>query len=147
MQRLFADPTPWATPWMGACPAWCASSSRGGETEVCVLATVLGAIDIGYRVVIATDALCSSADATHNAMLEIYHGRFGMQVETAETARSTRRGGRKGGGFQGPFTSANQVTNDPYFPRAAKIAWAMSAKPWPAGRLAIHRGGRGNSSR
>ncbi len=58
----------------------------GGETEVCVLATVLGAIDFGYRVVLATDALCSSADETHDAMLEIYHNRFGMQVETAECA-------------------------------------------------------------
>ncbi len=56
----------------------------GGETEVCVLATVLGAIDLGYRVVLATDALCSSADQTHDAMLEIYHSRFGMQVETAQ---------------------------------------------------------------
>jgi nicotinamidase-related amidase len=55
----------------------------GGETEVCVLATVLGAIDFGYRVVIATDALCSSADTTHEAMLEIYGSRYGMQVETA----------------------------------------------------------------
>ena len=55
----------------------------GGETEVCVLATVLGAIDLGYRVVIVTDALCSSADETHDAMLAIYHSRFGMQVETA----------------------------------------------------------------
>jgi nicotinamidase-related amidase len=58
----------------------------GGETEVCVLATVLGAIDFGYRVVIATDALCSSADATHDAMMEIYGSRFGMQVETATVA-------------------------------------------------------------
>jgi len=58
----------------------------GTETEVCVLATVLGAIDLGYRVVIATDAICSSADPTHDAMLEIYHSRFGMQVEAAETA-------------------------------------------------------------
>jgi nicotinamidase-related amidase len=58
----------------------------GGETEVCVLATVLGAIDLGYRVVIATDALCSSADETHDAMLAIYHSRFGMQVETADCA-------------------------------------------------------------
>ena len=57
----------------------------GTETEVCVLATVLGAIDHGYRVIIATDAICSSADPTHDAMLEIYHSRFGMQVETAET--------------------------------------------------------------
>jgi nicotinamidase-related amidase len=55
----------------------------GTETEVCVLATVLGAIDHGYRVIIATDAICSSADSTHDAMLEIYHSRFGMQVETA----------------------------------------------------------------
>lgn len=39
----------------------------GGETDVCVLATVLGAIDIGYRVVLVIDALCSSSDATHDA--------------------------------------------------------------------------------
>ena len=58
----------------------------GAETEVCVLATVLGAIDRGYRVIVATDAICSSADPTHDAMLEIYHSRFGMQVETAEVA-------------------------------------------------------------
>ena len=56
----------------------------GAETEVCVLSTVLGAIDRGYRVILATDAICSSADPTHDAMLEIYHSRFGMQVETAE---------------------------------------------------------------
>jgi nicotinamidase-related amidase len=54
----------------------------GAETEVCVLATVLGAV--GYPVIIATDAVCSSADSSHDAMLEIYHSRYGMQVETAE---------------------------------------------------------------
>jgi nicotinamidase-related amidase len=58
----------------------------GAETEVCVLATALGAIDRGYRLIVATDAICSSADPTHDAMLEIYHSRFGMQVETAEVA-------------------------------------------------------------
>jgi nicotinamidase-related amidase len=58
----------------------------GAETEVCVLAAVVGAIDLGYRVVIATDALCSSADPTHDAMLTIYHSRYGMQVETVEVA-------------------------------------------------------------
>jgi nicotinamidase-related amidase len=57
----------------------------GGETEVCVGATVLGAIDFGYRVILASDALCSSADATHDAMMKIYSNRFGMQVETATT--------------------------------------------------------------
>jgi nicotinamidase-related amidase len=55
----------------------------GAETEVCVLATVLGAIDRGYRTIVAADAICSSADQTHDAMLTIYHSRFGMQVETA----------------------------------------------------------------
>lgn len=56
----------------------------GAETEVCVMAAVIGAIDLGYRVIIATDAICSSADSTHDAMHHIYDSRFGMQVETAE---------------------------------------------------------------
>jgi nicotinamidase-related amidase len=58
----------------------------GAETEVCVLAAVMGAIDRGYRVIIVSDAVCSGADSTHDAMLEIYSSRFGMQVETVTTA-------------------------------------------------------------
>ena len=58
----------------------------GAETEVCVLATVMGAIDLGYRVIIVADAVCSGADSTHDAMLGIYGSRFGMQVETVTTA-------------------------------------------------------------
>lgn len=57
----------------------------GAETEMCVLATVLGAVDLGYRVIIATDAICSSADETHDAMLKIYSDRFSMQIELAES--------------------------------------------------------------
>jgi nicotinamidase-related amidase len=56
----------------------------GGETDVCVLTTVLGAIDLGYRVIVATDAICSSADPPHDAAVDLYHSRYGMQVETAE---------------------------------------------------------------
>jgi nicotinamidase-related amidase len=37
----------------------------GGETDACVLATMLGAIDWGSRVILVTDASCSSADETH----------------------------------------------------------------------------------
>ncbi len=59
----------------------------GAETEVCVLAAVVGAIDLGYRVIIATDAVCSSADQTHDAALELYENRFGMQVEIATVAQ------------------------------------------------------------
>jgi len=34
----------------------------GSETDVCVLATVLGAVDLGYRVIVVRDAVCSSSD-------------------------------------------------------------------------------------
>src|SRR5690349_5930671 len=61
------------------------SSITGGETDVCVLATMLGAIDWGFRVILITDALCSSADVTHDAMMDIYLHRFGEQVETVKT--------------------------------------------------------------
>jgi nicotinamidase-related amidase len=57
----------------------------GGETDVCVMATVLGAIDWGFRVILVTDALCSSADETHDAMMNVYMNRFGEQVETVTT--------------------------------------------------------------
>jgi nicotinamidase-related amidase len=57
----------------------------GGETDVCVLATVLGAIDWGFRVILVTDALCSSADETHDSMMNIYMNRFGQQVECVTT--------------------------------------------------------------
>ncbi|WP_326869829.1 isochorismatase family cysteine hydrolase [Devosia sp.] len=64
----------------------------GAETEVCVMAAVIGAIDLGYRVIIATDAICSSADSTHDAMEHVYDSRFGMQVETAEVGEIVEAG-------------------------------------------------------
>ena len=54
----------------------------GGETDVCVIATVLGAVDLGYRVIVVRDALCSVSDAAHDAALRIYDERFNQQVET-----------------------------------------------------------------
>lgn len=57
----------------------------GGETDVCVLGTVLGVVDRGYRVVIVTDALCSSSDTAHDALLTLYRSRYGQQVETVTT--------------------------------------------------------------
>jgi nicotinamidase-related amidase len=47
---------------------------------------VLGAVDFGYRVVLATDGLCSSSDTTHDALLTLYRRRFSEQIETADAA-------------------------------------------------------------
>jgi nicotinamidase-related amidase len=58
----------------------------GGETDVCVLATVLGAVDAGFRVIVATDALCSSVNDTHDAIIDFYQERLQEQIEAAEVA-------------------------------------------------------------
>jgi nicotinamidase-related amidase len=57
----------------------------GGETDVCVLATVLGGIDLGYRVVVLEDAVCSGADETHNAALTLLGDRFSVQLDLVDT--------------------------------------------------------------
>ena len=57
----------------------------GGETDVCVLAAVMDAVDAGYRVVVAEDALCSVSDESHDAMLRHFGSRFSQQIEVAST--------------------------------------------------------------
>lgn len=57
----------------------------GGETDVCVATTVMGAIDHGLRVVLPTDAVFGSADETHDAMLRIFESRFAVQLMTCTT--------------------------------------------------------------
>ncbi|CZT37163.1 cysteine hydrolase family protein [Rhizobium sp. 9140] len=57
----------------------------GGETDVCVLAAALGAIDLGYRVILLKDAVCSGADDTHDASLELLGDRFSVQLEIVLT--------------------------------------------------------------
>ena len=77
------------SPWLGgdlhAHPA--AQGTRtlfvsGGETDVCVSATALGAIDLGYRVILPVDAVFGSADETHDAMMAVYRSRFAVQLAT-----------------------------------------------------------------
>jgi nicotinamidase-related amidase len=46
-----------------------------------VLSTVLHAVDLGFRVIIVEDALCSSFDAGHDALMTLYRNRFAEQIE------------------------------------------------------------------
>jgi nicotinamidase-related amidase len=55
----------------------------GAETDMCVLAAVMDAVDHGFRVVLVTDAICSSSDRTHDALMTLYRNRFSEQIETA----------------------------------------------------------------
>ena len=57
----------------------------GVETDVCVLATALVAVDRGLRVILAADAMTSSSQEGHRACLEAIVTRFDMQIETALT--------------------------------------------------------------
>jgi nicotinamidase-related amidase len=57
----------------------------GFETDVCVLATVLAAIDLGFRVVLVKDALASSNEAGEKAALNQVFSRFDQQIEVIDT--------------------------------------------------------------
>ena len=58
----------------------------GAETDVCVLSTALSAIDLGFRVVIVQDALCSSSDTGHDALMTMYRTRFNAQIDLISAA-------------------------------------------------------------
>lgn len=58
----------------------------GLETEVCVLGTLLTAVDRGFRVIAVEDALASSSRESHEATLRHILPRFDRQVEIATTA-------------------------------------------------------------
>jgi nicotinamidase-related amidase len=53
----------------------------GAETDVCVLSTALSAVDFGFRVVIVEDALCSSSDEGHDALMTMYRMRMHEQID------------------------------------------------------------------
>ena len=65
----------------------------GPETDVCVLASVLAAVDLGYPVVVVKDGLCSSSDEAHDSTLNLFTRRFDLQIELTDAARvlETRR--------------------------------------------------------
>jgi nicotinamidase-related amidase len=58
----------------------------GSETDVCLLATVLNAVDIGYWVIVVRDVVCSPSDEGHDMFMRLYHTRYEEQIETADAA-------------------------------------------------------------
>ncbi|MBB3569196.1 nicotinamidase-related amidase [Rhizobium sp. BK491] len=64
----------------------------GGETDVCVLAAALGAIELGYGIIVLRDAVCSGDDDAHDAALTLLERRFSVQSEimTVEEFLSAR---------------------------------------------------------
>ncbi len=57
----------------------------GVETEVCVLGTVMQAMDRGYRVIIADDGVHGSSPEAHQATLDLVYRRFEDQLEIGPT--------------------------------------------------------------
>jgi nicotinamidase-related amidase len=57
----------------------------GVETDVCVLATALTAIDRGYRTILVSDAIASSSPEGHRSSLDSVYPRFDQQVELIDT--------------------------------------------------------------
>lgn len=58
----------------------------GGETDVCVLAAVMGAIDLGYAIILVKDGICSTSDRTHDATLSLYASRFSTQLRLSSAS-------------------------------------------------------------
>jgi nicotinamidase-related amidase len=58
----------------------------GVETDVCVLATALEAVERGHRVIVAADAVTSSSLPAHRATLDHVLPRFEHMIDIAPTA-------------------------------------------------------------
>jgi nicotinamidase-related amidase len=59
----------------------------GGKIDICVLATVLGSVDFGYRVIMAFDALCCSDDKSYGSIMNVLKQRLSIQIEVEETEK------------------------------------------------------------
>jgi nicotinamidase-related amidase len=57
----------------------------GIETDVCVLTSVMAAVDRGLRVIVVADAVASSSAAGHRAVLDAVLPRFDQQIEVIDS--------------------------------------------------------------
>lgn len=55
----------------------------GVETDICVLSTIMEAMELGLRIVVASDAVASSVAACHDFAMQILEQRYDEQVEIA----------------------------------------------------------------
>lgn len=51
-----------------------------------VLATVLGEVEFGYRIIVASEALCSMVGNSYDSMISVLKQRF-IQIEAQETEK------------------------------------------------------------
>ena len=58
----------------------------GVETDVCVWATALDAVDAGFFVILARDAMTSFSPQGHAAMLDVIAPRFAAQLSVMDSA-------------------------------------------------------------
>ncbi len=47
---------------------------------------VLNSVDLGYRIIGAADAICSSIDTTHDALVTLYSERLGEHIGLVHTS-------------------------------------------------------------
>ena len=83
--RFSAFSAPGLGEWIGKLQADTIILS-GAESEMCVLATALAGLDLGYRVVIARDAICSASDPCHDAVQRVFAERFTAQIRSLDVA-------------------------------------------------------------
>ena len=49
------------------------------------MAKRIGAVDRGWRVIVVADAVCSSSDEGHDALMNLYRDRFAEQSEAVDS--------------------------------------------------------------
>jgi nicotinamidase-related amidase len=50
--------------------------------------------DMGYRIIVVRDAVCSSSDEGHDMLMRLYHTQYTEQIETADAATILARWAR-----------------------------------------------------
>ena len=63
----------------------------GVETDVCVLATALSAVDLGFRVILVSDAMASGSETGHARILDTLIPRYDRQIELASSENILQR--------------------------------------------------------